>query len=214
MVSRSPCGRPVTSEAQTEATASSSASAATARVTRPISAASAPVNTSPPRQVSAAAREVSRGSTVSEITAGARPSFTSVSANVVSSAAIAMSEAATMPMPPARTAPCSRVTTGLLSATIWRCMATIARAPSSMPSPEASDRSAPEQNTLPSARITTTFTSSSASAASRCANSSVTSCRDSALRLCGESRVIVATRSATAWWTSSVGASDMRVILP
>ena len=30
------------------------------------------------------------------------------------------------------------------------------------------------------------------------ANSSVTSWRDSALRLCGESRVIVATRSATA----------------
>ena len=63
-----------------------------------------------------------------------------------------------------------------------------------MPSVVASDRSAPEQKTRPSARTSTTFTSGSAAARSSPSNSSVTSCRDSALRLCGESRVIVATR--------------------
>ena len=66
--------------------------------------------------------------------AAARPSFTSVSANVASSAAIAMSEAATIPMPPARTAPDTRITTGLSMVTISRCRSTIRRAPTSMPS--------------------------------------------------------------------------------
>ena len=64
--------------------------------------------------------------------------------------------AATMPMPPARTAPWTRATNGLGEATIRRCSSTMVRAPSSMPSPVASDRSAPEQNTLPAARTTTT----------------------------------------------------------
>lgn len=62
---------------------------------------------------------------------------------------------------------------------------------------EASDRSAPEQKTRPAAWTSTTTTSSSEAAASRCANSSVTSWRDRALRLCWESSVIMATRSAT-----------------
>ena len=128
--------------------------------------------------------------------AAASPSLTSVSAKVASSAAIAMSEAATMPIPPARTAPCSRVTTGLSIDTISRCSSTIRRAPSSMPPALASDRSAPEQKTLPSARISTTRTASSAAARSSPANSSVTSWRDSAFRLCWESSVRVATASA------------------
>ena len=108
-----------------------------------------------------------------------------------------MSPAATMPMPPARTAPSSSVTTGLGMVTIWRCSATIPFAPSSMPCEPASDRSAPEQNTVPDdadhhhARLVL------ASARPSRSNSSVTSCRESALRLCGESRVIVATSSAT-----------------
>ena len=80
-------------------------------MTSPYAAASAPLNTSPPRVVSAAARGFIRACTVSEMIAAANPSLTSVSAKVASSSAIAMSEAATMPMPPARTAPCTRTTT-------------------------------------------------------------------------------------------------------
>ena len=89
----------------------------TARVTRPIATASAPVKAAPLRQAYAAARDVSRGSTVSEMTAGARPSLTSVSAKVASSALSTMSQAATMPMPPARTGPRTTATTGLDIAT-------------------------------------------------------------------------------------------------
>ena len=133
-------------------------------MTRPIATASAPVKTSPPSAVSAAARWVSRGMTVSEMTAGARPSFTSVSAKVASSAVSTMSDAATIPMPPARAAPTTTVTTGLLSATIARCSATIARAPSSIGVVDASERSAPEQNTRPDDFSTTTRTSASWSA--------------------------------------------------
>ena len=88
---------------------------------------------------------------------------------------MAMSLAATMPMPPARTAPCTRTTTGLAIVTISRWSSTIRRAPSSIPSAVASERSAPEQNTVPVARTSTTRTSASASAARRCSNSSVTS---------------------------------------
>ena len=143
------------------------------------------MNTSPPSVVSAAARGFIRAWTVSEMIAAARPSFTSVRAYVASSALIATSLAATMPMPPARTAPAMRVTTGLSRVAISRCSATIRRAPSSMPTVVASDRSAPEQKTFPSWRTSTTFTVSSAFARSSRSNSSVTSCWDRALRLCG-----------------------------
>ena len=135
--------------------------------------------------------------TVSEMTAGVSPSFTSVRAKVASSAVSTMSDAATIPMPPARAAPATTVTTGLLSATMARCIATIARAPSSIGAVDASERSAPEQNTRPEDFSSTTRTSGSWSARANRSSSSVTSCRDSALRLCGESRVIVAIRSAT-----------------
>jgi hypothetical protein len=121
-----------------------------------------------------------------------------VRANVASSALIATSPAATIPMPPARTAPETRTTTGLPMVAISRCSTTMRFAPSSIPTVVASERSAPEQNTLPSWRTRTTFTSGSASARSSRSNSSVTSCRESALRLCGESSVIVATDSTTA----------------
>ena len=66
-----------------------------------------------------------------------------------------------MPMPPARTGPSRRTTTGFGEATIRRWSSTIRRAPSAIPSPVASDRSAPEQNTRSAERISTTFTSSS-----------------------------------------------------
>ena len=49
------------------------------------------------------ARDVSRGSTVSEIIDGAKPSRASVSANVHDGPATTMSQAPTSPMPPART---------------------------------------------------------------------------------------------------------------
>ena len=72
------------------------------------------------------------------------------------------------------------------------------RAPCSMPSPVASARSAPEQKTRPSAAHQHDPDVGVGVRGLRCANSSVTSWRDSALRLCWESRVMVATASATA----------------
>ena len=102
-----------------------------------------------------------------------------------------------MPMPPARTLPCTRVTTGLGSVTIRRWSSTSTPAACSMPSARASERSAPLQNVRPSARITTTFTSSSSSACRSPSYSSVTSWRDSALRLCWLSSTRVATWSST-----------------
>ena len=83
------------------------------------------VNLSPVRNVYAPARLLSRGRTVSEIASDVSPSLTSVSAKVASSAAIAMSAAATMPMPPARTGPATSTTTGLPIVTISRCSRTI-----------------------------------------------------------------------------------------
>ncbi len=171
--------------------------AGTASVTRPYAAASTPVNTSPPKVVRAAARGFMRAWTVSEMIAAARPSFTSVRAKVASSSAMTMSEAATIPIPPARTGPCTRVTTGLDMVAMRRWSATIRRAPTSMPSLAASARSAPEQNTGPAAVIATTRTSGSASAASSAAISSATSCRLKALRLCWLSRVMVARGPST-----------------
>ena len=50
------------------------------------------------------------------------------------------------------------MTTGLSIVTIRRWSATIRRAPSAIPTVVASDRSAPEQKTLPSCRTSTTFT--------------------------------------------------------
>ena len=114
------------------------------------------MNTSPPSVVSAAARGLIRACTVSEMIAAARPSLTSVRAYVASSALIARSLAATIPMPPARTAPEIRVTTGLSRVAISRCSATIRFAPSSIPTVVASERSAPEQKTFPSCRTSTT----------------------------------------------------------
>ena len=149
------------------------------------------------RNVSDAERSVIRGSTESEIAAAARPSRTSVNAYVASNALTAMSAAATMPMPPARTLPCTRATTGLGSVAIRRCSSTIWDAVCSMPSALASARSAPEQNVRPSARISTTLTSASASARASPSYTSWTSRRESALRLCWESRTTEATWSST-----------------
>ncbi len=78
-------------------------------------------------------------------------------AYVASSALSTMSAAATMPMPPARTWPCARTTTGLGSVTMRRCSSTSTPAACSMPSLLASERSAPLQNVRPSARISTTL---------------------------------------------------------
>src|SRR2546430_662549 len=86
--------------------------AGTAAVTRPTCAARVPSKTSPVRNSSAAAREVSRGSTVAEMTAGTTPRRTSEKANVASVGQTAMSAAATRPSPPARAGPPTRATTG------------------------------------------------------------------------------------------------------
>ena len=61
----------------------------------------------------------------------------------------------------------------------------------------ASARSAPAQNTRPVCVITTARTEGSATASASRPVSSASSWRDSALRLCGESRVRVATWSPT-----------------
>ena len=105
MDSRSPWAAPVARLAHTSATRASSSAAGTLCVTSPYAAASAPLKTSPPRVVRAAARGFIRWWTVRLMIAAASPSLTSVSAKVASSALIAMSAAAMMPMPPARTAP-------------------------------------------------------------------------------------------------------------
>ena len=185
LVSRRPCGAPVASSAHIAAAASSRSATGTARVTRPIATASAPLNAAPLRHAYAAARDVSRGSTVSEITAGVRPSLTSVRAKVASvgghhdvagrddaDAAGAhrapdhrddrLGHRHDVALQPDDRLDADRHAVG-----------------------EASDRSAPEQNTRSAEVTTTTRTDSSASARSSRSASSVTSWRDRALRLCG-----------------------------
>ena len=135
------------------------------------------------------------------MTAAARPSRTSVSANDTSSRQMTMSEDATRPRPPARTGPSRRVTTGTGRAAIPRWRAMMPRAASTMSEVAASLRSAPEQNTGWADCRSTPCSDSSAPASASTWASSATSRRDRALRLAGESRVTTAIRSSSCRWT-------------
>ena len=117
-----------------------------------------------------------------------------MNANVASSTATAMSAAATMPTPPARAGPASLATTGFELVQIWVRISGNSLTPSvAEPAVPASLRSMPAQNTGPVWSRTITRTASSPAAVARWSRSSRRSCADSALRLCGESSVIVAT---------------------
>ena len=119
--------------------------------------------------------------------AGATPTRTSVNANVLASAATAMSAAAIRPSPPARACPLTRAMTGTALSTMDVRMSGM-RLGAAAP---LSDRSAPEQNTFP-APVRTTARTSGARVASRNACSSCASrLADRALRLPGESSVNV-----------------------
>ena len=110
------------------------------------------------------------------IMAGATPTRTSVKANVLASAATAMSAAAMRPSPPARAWPLTRTMTGTALSTMDVRMAGM-RLGAAVP---RSDRSAPEQNTVP-APVSTTARTSGSSVASRNACSS---CAKQAAREC------------------------------
>ena len=88
-----------------------------------------------------------------------------------------------------------RAMTGLAASTIAPSSARIAVLAPVIGWLPASARSAPAQNTRPVWVITMARADGSAAASASRAESSATSWRDSALRLCGESRVRVATWS-------------------
>ena len=134
-------------------------------------------------------------SVVSEIIAGVTPMRASVNANDDPAAATAMSHAPTMPRPPARTCPAIRAMTGLGSSTISRSTAMIVMLASPSEPVPAAARSAPEQNTRPVCVSTTARTPGSSPASLSRADSSAMSWADRAFRLCGESRMTVATWS-------------------
>ena len=115
------------------------------------------------------------------IMAGATPTRTSVKAKVAAAAATAMSAAAISPSPPARACPLTRTSTGTgLSSMVVRISGIRLGAPE-----PRSDRSAPEQKTVPAPVRTTARTSASA-VASRNAWASWSSSRvERALRLDG-----------------------------
>ena len=141
---------------------------------------------------------VRRGNTVSEMTAGDKPSRASVSAKLDVNPATVTSQAANSPRPPARTLPSTLATTGLSISTIWRNNATRrATTLAGPPSRAPSARSAPAQNVLDVWVSTTARTVSSASMSRRCPASSPTSRALNALRFSGESNVSVAIRSAS-----------------
>ena len=141
---------------------------------------------------------------VSEIMAGARPIRASVNAKDAPSAATARSHAPTMPIPPARTCPAILAMTGLGSSVIAVSSAMTAAPESAVEPVPAAFRSAPAQNTRPVCVSTTARAAGSSPASASRADSSDTSCADKALRLCGESRVMVATSPPTSYRTSSV----------
>ena len=135
------------------------------------------------------------------IMAGATPTRTSVKANVADSGAAAKSHAAMRPSPPARAWPLTRAMTGAGLSTMAVRMSGM-RLGAAAP---RSERSAPEQNTVPVAVSTTARTSGSL-VASRNARSNSSSRRDdSALRLDGESSVMV--RMPPSWWCTLINAS-------
>ena len=129
---------------------------------------------------------------------------TSVNAKVASRTATAMSQAATRPTPPARAGPATRAMTGVSDVqSVLRIAGNSLTPWSSDPAPRDSRRSIPEQNTGPVWVRTITRTDSSRVAVSRWAESSRRTCAESALRLRGESSVIVAVPPVTSRCTSS-----------
>ncbi len=125
-----------------------------------------------------------------------------MNANEAVSGAMAKSQAATRPRPPARAVPFSRQMTGFgLSQISDRTSGNDAVTGAS---PRCSFRSAPEQNTGPVPVSTITRASGSASACSRLSARSPSRRTDSALRFGGESSVIVAIPSASSLWTRRV----------
>src|SRR5690242_18306839 len=138
--------------------------------------------------------------------AGTRPSRTSVNEKLTDAAATTRSHAANRPTPPARASPFRRHTTGCGQLQIFSKTAGNAESiDGCAPDPAAarcSLRSAPELNTGPAPVSTSTRLSGCADAPSMAPLSSETSLLERALRLCGESRVIVAMPSATSYRTS------------
>ena len=145
------------------------------------------------------------------ITAGATPTRTSVKAKVAEAGATARSQAATNPMPPARTCPFTRATTGWGSSARHESTSGSDTGWSPVGGCSRSCRSAPEQNTVPAPVNTTARTPGSACTARRAAPSSASSRTERALRFRGESRVTVTTgprrsaRTSPSWvaWPST-----------
>src|SRR6185312_5659129 len=134
--------------------------------------------------------------------AGATPIRASVSAKVLLGPATTMSHAPTSPKPPARTCPSIAPITGTGSSKIARNRPVSCLVLSVVASPsDASDRSAPAQNVLPVCPSTTARTFGSAAASRRPWCSCSTRADDSALRLCGESRVTRAVAPSTVYST-------------
>ena len=167
--------------------ASSAASSGVTAVSRPAATASAAPKRSPVRVARARKRRSTTRSAGTRIMAGATPTRTSVKAKVAASAATAMSAAAMRPMPPARAWPLTRTMTGTALSTMDVRMAGM-RLGAAVP---RSDRSAPEQNTVPVPVSTTARTSGSPVASRNACSSCANSAADSALRLAGESSVSV-----------------------
>ncbi len=144
--------------------------------------------------------------------AGTTPMRTSVKAKVASAGARAMSAAATRPIPPARAGPLRRATTGLGPAMIRSKISGSSGAGSTgspLSAAPTSLRSAPALKTGPVPVSTTARTSSSSIAAPRASKRPARSRADRALRLRGESRVIVATARSTLDRTSGVSSEGV-----
>ena len=123
--------------------------------------------------------------------AGATPMRTSLKPKVAPAGAAARSAAAMRPMPPARAWPLTRATTGTgLSTMPLRISGMRVGAPD-----PRSERSAPEQKTVPAPVSTTARTSASVVASRNACASSSSNRDDNALRLAGESSVMVRTPS-------------------
>ena len=180
-------------------------------VTSPTSRAKAASNGSPVRNAAASRLPLARRRIGTEMIAAATPMRTSVSANVRSRCATTRSHDAMRPIPPARAGPSTAAIVGT-SASISRRRARTIGEESGAPV-RRSLRSAPAQNaggTWVRTMARTDPSVTPASATSRARLRSSTNCLDRALRLAGESRVIVATASSTATCTSSSVMADDR----
>src|SRR3954454_8897038 len=174
-------------------------------VTRPMSNAVVASNTSPVRYADASFDQPQRCRIGPVMIAGATPIRTSVNANVIDDSTTTRSHAAITPIPPARTGPLTAAITGA-PIVPRRSIARTNDVESTSPV-DRSLRSAPAQKTGAVCDNTTTRAfAASASSSAWCRSAS--SCCDSALRLAGESSVIVAMSSATATLTRCPTTTD------